>query len=80
MLVEVFSVNSFILTKGCPSFLVLLTLAAPYQRTIYVKKSQTSFTKFSSSKKKYLLQLQGVFSVVSLTMETTLHRKLASTG
>ena len=79
MLVEVFSVNSFIVMKGSPSFLVLLTVRVPYWRTIYAK-SQTSFTKFSSSKTKCVLQLQGLFYVVSLTMEKTLHRKLASTG
>jgi len=45
-----------------------------------MQKSQKRFTIFSSSKKKYLLQLQGLFSVVFLTMETILHRKLASTG
>ena len=41
---------------------------------------KSSFTKCSNSKTKYLLQLQGLLSVVSLTMETTLHRKLACTG
>lgn len=79
MLVEVLPVNSLILMKGCPSFLSLLPLQCHIEE-LSIQKSSTGFTKFASCKTKYLLLLQEVFSFVSLTMETTLHRKPACTG
>jgi hypothetical protein len=79
MLVEVLTVNSLILMKGCPSFLALLLLKCHIEG-LSIQKSSTSFTKFASCKTKYLLLLQEVFSIVPLTMETTLHRKPDCTG
>ena len=81
MLVKLLSVIPFILTKGCPCFFFLLT---PYSATSKYhpgkKNVKTSCTKFANSKMKYFHQLQGVFFVMSLSMESTLHRKPASTA